>query len=319
MQTSKKITLYRTAYDTIGKEVDLDEVLEMIGLGEWEEQVVQLRGSNVSHEIDSIKKRLPAASFSGAFSERLDNKCYSYTGIYQVDIDKIKSSDYKRLFNLMCQDPHVYSAFKSPSGNGMKILFVVDTNVEEVNSDDIVKYHKDKYVAIREYFNKAYGITIDRSCSNISRLCFVSFDPVIHYNPMAEPFVASYYFDMSKINRKMEHVVSKNNNGGEIETNMKVIFLTAKKWVEDSGIRYVKGSRHHYLLNMCCIMNRAGMKERDIRNMINSNHSLNREMDKDLNRILQSIKEEYSNEYFTKPIWKKRKQPSLGLDLTDLM
>src|SRR5207244_10836636 len=49
--------------------------------------------------------------------------------------------------------------------------------------------YKHAWQAVAEYHKHQYGITWDASGKDISRLCYVSYDPNLHSNPGARPFV----------------------------------------------------------------------------------------------------------------------------------
>ena len=69
--------------------------------------------------------------------------------------------------------------FRSPSGNGIKVF-------TEVSAD--AKQHKVSYNKVSGYFRNRLGIEADESCKDISRLCFLSYDPQAHYNPTSQTF-----------------------------------------------------------------------------------------------------------------------------------
>lgn len=302
------ISIYNNAFDNTGTTIDMDEFLEMIGLGEWMDTVEKIRNASAK-ERDELKKLLPCVTFSGRFSVRLDGSIVEYNGFYIIDFDKLEAKELNRLRLSLESDPFVYSVFVSTSGNGLKAIF------KSSNTDPLL--HKPKFKSLSDYIEKVHKAKPDPSGCNISRLCFASYDPVVYYNPQVEAI------DL-EITGPARHrdwsstAVDKAKREGAIETNAIVIFAKIKGFVEEKGVRFKKGMRHHYLLRMACALNRAGLTENMIRKMINDNHSLDDEMSKDLERILQSVREQYAGEFFTRPLWAKKRNSTLGLDLTDL-
>ena len=68
------------------------------------------------------------------------------------------------------QNKFVYSVFLSPSGKGLKVL--VKVPADENN-------HKNYFNSLEKYFKSD---KFDKTCKNISRVCYESYDPLIHIN-----------------------------------------------------------------------------------------------------------------------------------------
>lgn len=309
------ISLYKDAYDTKGTTIDMNEFLEMIGIGEWEELVTTIRGTSDSRTIDKLKKGLPAVTFSGMFSERGIDHCVEYNGFYVIDIDKLSKSDIKRIWEMLQHDDYIYSMFISPSGKGLKVIFATQNTEKES--------HSIMFKSVAYYFKQVYSIDIDKSGSDICRLCFASFDPMVHYNPNYQRIdLKSISMPVTRSRNKYQNMMNMSTQSmiekGMVETDIRRIYRVVRGWVEDRGVHYRKGSRHSFLLNMSCAMYRAGVRTDDIIRVMHRNHSIDREMAKDLERIIKSINDDYSNQFNTKPIWARRNKPTLGLDLTGL-
>ena len=309
------ITMYKNAFDTTGSPVDMNEFLELIGLGEWEEDVKTIRESKDQKLIDSLKKRLPCVTFSGQFSQRGIEYCTEYNGMYVIDIDKLNKKRIAEIWSMLEHDEYVYSMFTSPSGNGLKIIFAT------TNTNPLL--HSKMFQVVAYYFLTVYNITIDKSGSDISRLCFASYDPMVHYNSTFSRInLMSVNMPIQRSKNRYEHMVNVSAQSmiekGMVETDIRRIYKVVRGWVESRGIHYRKGHRHNFLLNMACAMYRAGVRTDDIIRIIHRNHSIDQEMSKDLERIIKSINDDYSNQFNTKPIWARRNTPTLGLDLTGL-
>jgi len=90
-----------------------------------------------------------------------------------MDVDKIESPASK--VDEMRFDPHIVAAFVSPSGNGLKAIFAIPSDIEK---------HADAFESAKRYLS-TYGLEADESGKDISRLCFLSHDEEIHYAPDA--------------------------------------------------------------------------------------------------------------------------------------
>jgi hypothetical protein len=115
---------------------------------------------------ESLKKKLPGVMWSGIFSSRGDKNLYQYSGLVCADLDHIDFTT--ELDQKLRADRHVWAAFASPTGTGLKVVFRVGGTAAQ---------HYQNFLAVKEHARKAYGLPIDESCNNVERLCFVSYDP----------------------------------------------------------------------------------------------------------------------------------------------
>ncbi len=125
--------------------------------------------------IDSLKKSLPAVLWSGAFNERKNDALVQYSGLLCADLDSL-GADLPAIREELKQSPHLWALFTSPSGYGLKAVFRVPPDASQ---------HAGSFRAIREHVRKLTGVEVDQSCKDVARLCFLSYDPDIYYNPGA--------------------------------------------------------------------------------------------------------------------------------------
>lgn len=92
-----------------------------------------------------------------------------------VDFDHI--SDLEGLFARLLEDKYFDTAllFRSPSGDGLK--WVIEINKGALS-------HSDFFRAVENYIFKTYGIKVDQSGKDISRACFLPYDPAAYINPI---------------------------------------------------------------------------------------------------------------------------------------
>lgn len=112
-----------------------------------------------------FKMKLPGALLSGRFAERNDGGIRERTPAICCDLDGLSNPEGLR--DLVVADPHVIACFLSPTGTGLKVVFRIDP----------AKSHAECYRAAEHYVREIFGEQIDSSCRNLSRLCFVSYDP----------------------------------------------------------------------------------------------------------------------------------------------
>lgn len=126
------------------------------------------------------KTKLPyvvAAVFNPKF-RKIEN--FANTSYFILDIDHLmeKDIDMDNMFNKIKQDERVALMFRSPSNDGIKVFFKLKEPF----------YDHGKYSMFYKLFAHKFGEdyqlsqVIDKRTSDVSRACFVSYDPQIWYN-----------------------------------------------------------------------------------------------------------------------------------------
>jgi hypothetical protein len=117
-----------------------------------------------------LKKQLPAFTPSGTFeSGRKAELLTQYSGFVILDLDKLSPEDLERAKSLVALAPYTFAAFISPSGNGLKIIVPVNSTAE---------HHKLAFQQVSDYYEQALQLVVDPSGKDVSRLCFMSYDPI---------------------------------------------------------------------------------------------------------------------------------------------
>jgi len=128
-------------------------------------------------EYDEAKKKLHAILFGGVAVNRNDNDIQEASGLMITDYDHLPEEDYQPIWDWLKNDKHTVMLFRSPSGDGIKAV----VSIPKSSKDD----YRKRFKAYGEYVNNPY---FDTKNSNISRLCFVSYDPDLYVNWEAIPF-----------------------------------------------------------------------------------------------------------------------------------
>jgi hypothetical protein len=172
-----KISVFRSLFNSKETPFTLEaiEVYNRIKQGNPEliGKIKKLRAG----DTDS-KMQLMAIMFNGTFSERKDDGLIQHSGLCVLDFDKYPDAktlkaERKRLMDC----PYVYMMFTSPSGNGLKVV------IRTPESDKFE--HKRRFEAYKEYIQSNY---FDVANSNVSRVCFESYDPDAYLNEFCEVF-----------------------------------------------------------------------------------------------------------------------------------
>ena len=123
------------------------------------------------------KRELPVVMYSGKFSGRKDDDLQEHSGVIVLDFDHIDVVGAKRA---LATDDYVLACWVSPSGDGLKALVKVSQPSK----------HRDHFRAIASYMDRQYGLEVDSTGQNESRLCFESYDPEIIVNEDSKTFSA---------------------------------------------------------------------------------------------------------------------------------
>jgi len=131
------------------------------------------------------KKTLRAVMWSGRFKNRekpADPKLITHSGLLCADLDGLdgRLDDVRTKIR---QSDCLWFSFVSPTGDGLKAVFRVPADATK---------HNGSFLAVKAHVAELTGERIDESCKEVSRLCFLSFDPESYFNPNAaelEPIV----------------------------------------------------------------------------------------------------------------------------------
>ena len=255
----EKINFFKSVKALQFKKAEVQKVLQQIKKGHWKKQINDMRyhlKNGNENEAVKIKSNLPCMTISATFKERR-KKDYvdSYTGLLHLDYDKLENAEEVKT-NLI-SIPYTYSAFISPSGNGVKVL---------VKSDNAMSSHEVAFNSLREYYDKIVNVESDSSVKDITRLCYMSYDPDLYLNKTSEIF--KY----------------KTSTLDQIDLSLVWSFTSNKH-------EFVVGNRNNYVYSFACNANRYGV---DISDTYNYAYSYS-DASFSQNEIETTIKSAYEN------------------------
>ena len=161
------------------------------GAGATKDLVKKIRLEKNKTERNEMKKRLPAICFSGTFNKRSDASLIQHSGLICLDFDGYaKQKELLQDKENLSRNKYVFSVFISPSGNGLKVLV-------KIPSDPI--NHTNYFNSLEKHFNSTY---FDKTSKNVSRVCYESYDPLIHINPNSsvwDKIEENQYTEVSKV------------------------------------------------------------------------------------------------------------------------
>lgn len=177
------------------QELSVREALNDIFKGKYKMYIDILRQfiSEGNKDMYNIKKKnLPAVTFSATFhNARTTKEIKSYTKLLVLDIDDLRDESEVVQIETICRsDKHVISCWRSPSNLGLKGLIYLDYEVD-FPLEQSSFFHESAFKVVEDYFSISYGIKLDTSGKDVTRLCFVSHDASLFYNKNFEKFKVS--------------------------------------------------------------------------------------------------------------------------------
>lgn len=179
------------------------------------------------------------------------------TDRFILDLDHLSEFgfDQKTLRDELMSDSRVELLFSSPGGDGLKVMFKLESSISDSN------YHSLFYKAFCISWAEEHhlGAIIDSKTNDVTRCCFVSFDPEVYYNPDATPINAESYlsqqgfFELDQVQKQVQEAEKDNRaklKAQEISTGTSAPALTddiLKEIKSKIGIRIRETPKKHYI------------------------------------------------------------------------
>lgn len=175
--------------------IDFDEYLDKIKDGEFQDEVLAYRTGKIE------KLKLRGVTPSGVFSYRNSKSLTQHSGFIAIDIDTKDQvrSDFEELRNELQKDNYTYALHDSVSGGGGTVVYV----------KIVGEKHYESFLALEKYYFDNYKIIIDKSCKNVDRYRFVSYDPETYINRKSKTWKT--YLKKTQIEPKQTYVFSDND------------------------------------------------------------------------------------------------------------
>ncbi|MCP4501151.1 MAG: hypothetical protein GY822_14425 [Deltaproteobacteria bacterium] len=235
-----EISIFKNVWENRdGGQTSIPEFINNIRFGEWKDQTIKINQESDKAKRTELKKSLPYVTISGLFTHRKKDGLVKHSGFMCMDFDDV--DDVNEAFKIVCNDPHTAHAFKSVSGRGLAVLVKINP-----------KRHLDAFQGLERYYANKYQLVIDKSCKDITRPRFVSYDPNTFSNSDAIKF--EHYIPKSERNVKLPRVVTGENDmdfimdqinencvdltGGEYHRWLELGFAIAEKYGESGRTYY---------------------------------------------------------------------------------
>lgn len=166
-----EIDAYSNITDNVCKKANLKELLTT---NKFKGKIEQLRSIEDKEEQKEFKKTLPNFTLSAVFNVTRNNKnVIKYTNLICVDIDKQDNSmDMNTIGETLKRIDNIAYYARSCRGNGYFAIIPIAQG----------ERLKDHFKALQEDF-LTLGIVLDKSCSDVTRVRYVTFDENYYINP----------------------------------------------------------------------------------------------------------------------------------------
>ncbi|MFT3903581.1 MAG: VapE family protein [Niabella sp.] len=247
-------------FNEVVENAKIVEVLNDIKTGKYINVITYLRKSLAESKMEAYeraKKSLPAFTPSASFKGgRKLEFVTAYTQIVVLDIDKLTKEQLTNAKALAKETPYTYSAFISPSGNGLKIFVRVNSSQEN---------HKEAFIALQKFYEEFLSLPIDKSGKDVTRLCFVSYDTDLYLNENAlvYPIIStedlSPYFNQEQQAEPEPPTIASNGFSTENFSNdYLTVYEHCVRFTEKKE-SYVNGNRNNFVHLLACNLNRKGV------------------------------------------------------------
>lgn len=239
-----EVTIFKSIKDTTAPFYrDVKVILARIKDGKSKEVILAIRNEKNKEERNKLKQKLPAICFSGTFNKRNDNSLIDHSGLICLDFDGYATrKDMMSAKNDLMADKYVYSCFISPSGDGLKVIVKIPK--DSMN-------HKHYFNSLKDYFDSDH---FDVTSKNLSRVCYESYDPLIHINEESE--VWTEIAQQDKYYSTDDILLPKIRLTKTEEIIRRILLWWDKKY----GI--VEGERNHNVYVLAASFNRFGISKR---------------------------------------------------------
>lgn len=173
---TQQVSVVNSGRETKTCHVPIAKVVDVIRNAKFKKQIERIRSvvaMGDEAQAKSLKLGLPAILWSGQFTSRKAADLIQHSGLIVADFDDLEEN-LQTVRAKLIGSPFLLLHFISPSGNGLKAVFRVSADPAQ---------HGESFNAVAQHVYELTGEKIDPSGKDVSRICFVSYDPEIFVNP----------------------------------------------------------------------------------------------------------------------------------------
>ena len=187
--------------------MELQEVADIIRNGKLELQVSEFRRVYPLMRFASRDdkgtltgyvnwpKELPCICFALEQENRKGQRITKgYTGLVLLEVNNLTGKDEAEAVRRGAAEmPQTLMAFVGVDGQSVKIVCrgeMFQKSPLPVTPEDIALFHENLYERARMIYNGQLGVTVEKLEPTTERICYMSYDPGLVYNPLATPIYA---------------------------------------------------------------------------------------------------------------------------------
>lgn len=221
-------------------------------------------GKQTANEL--IKEKLvPAFGVAVTYKGHGHSKSEAngWTGLALCDIDSIYDpAELEATFERLKADPHSLLVFRSISGQGIKVIYWYEReNGQKIDDTS----WRAAFLIGNEYLARVANHEYDKACDDLTRLCGLAHDPLLHYNLNAEPFRLT---DDMIVEQNCTHPLHgkghKEYAAHSFHVSVEEAWPIVEKMVNERDIAYIPGQHHDFILHASYLFNRFGVPEDDL-------------------------------------------------------
>ena len=202
-----KVTIIKNyRYKETLRTSELQELASMMRSGEYQAQVSEFRhvypladfkSRHADGTLDSLPewtKNLPRICFALEQEHRNHERITKqYNGLVLLEVNNLTGHDEAAAVRRGASEmPQTLMAFVGADGGSVKIVCRGELFSGSLPEDqaEITLFHENLYERARLIYNGQLGVTIEKLEPLTQRICYMSYDPELAYNPMATPIYA---------------------------------------------------------------------------------------------------------------------------------
>ena len=156
------------------------DVATLISSEKYRQLIQQIRDAPDKAERNKLKVKLDYVTPGGTFSTRSNNNLIESSGFAHLDIDNVPADKMTSVKEALIANKHTHLCHLGPSGDGFKVW----VKIPSVKNDS---EYKEFWESIRKHYRLPNNI--DLQAKDISRACFVSWDPDTYFNKDSELYL----------------------------------------------------------------------------------------------------------------------------------
>ena len=255
----RKISVFENFIKELGSQ-SLAQIIKEIKGKRHKAAVLKIRklvSIGDQEKADQLKKELVTFTVSGLF-EGGPRMVFlkTYNPFVILDINNLDPHSLRFLVFKLKHIDFTKAVFVSPGGRGLKIIVQVDSKM---------KMHDQACHQVRDFYERRLSVAIEKNGNNISRLCFMSYDPEAYFNPKSTVYkIAVPRIKKGKsLSKKIMDATSGKSlkvvdKGSDIPVDYPQIFANCV--IEaNAKLVYGQGNRSNYIYQLGIISNAAGI------------------------------------------------------------